>query len=187
VVIGGGNIFRGGSGRKNLDRSLCRHIRMLATIINSLYFKARSGKSRHCLLRHERSAVSESSTNIFHRRAARRHCENGEVSSSRAAPATPTLHRHRRCAADALRSKPRPAQATKVDGVYDSDPVKNPAERNSKPSHSDARRKFPCHGQPRLPCAWKTIYRSLFSNCSNRIPRKCVERSTAGTIVKKGV
>jgi uridylate kinase len=130
VVIGGGNIFRGISGASHgIERATADYMGMLATIMNALALQAaieRSGVQTRVLSALEMKEVAEP----YIRRRATRHLEKGRVVIFAAGTGNPFFTTD---TAASLRAVEIGAdiliKATKVDGVYDSDPVKNPAAR----------------------------------------------------------
>jgi uridylate kinase len=127
IVIGGGNIFRGLSGANcGVDRTTGDYMGMLATVINSLALQSAletAGVETRVLSAINISAVAEP----FIRRRAMRHLEKGRVIIIGAGTGNPYFTTD---SAAALRASEINAdvllKATKVDGIYDSDPVKNP-------------------------------------------------------------
>ena len=126
VVIGGGNIFRGtGLAARGIDRATADHMGMLATIMNSLAMQ-------DALERIEIHARVMSALKInqvcedYIRRRAGRHLEKGRVVILAAGTGNPFFTTD---SAASLRAIEINAEllikATKVDGVYSSDPVKN--------------------------------------------------------------
>ncbi|HBH10634.1 MAG TPA: UMP kinase [Gammaproteobacteria bacterium] len=126
VVIGGGNIFRGtGLAARGIDRATADHMGMLATIMNSLAMQ-------DALERIEIHARVMSALKInqvcedYIRRRAVRHLEKGRVVILAAGTGNPFFTTD---SAASLRAIEINAEllikATKVDGVYSSDPVKN--------------------------------------------------------------
>ena len=128
IVIGGGNIHRGVAGAtKGMDRTTSDHMGMLATIINSLALQ----DSLERLDVHTRllSAIKMSEiAEPYIRRRAVRHLEKKRVVIFAAGTGNPYFTTD---TAAALRANEIDAdvimKATKVDGIYDSDPMKNPA------------------------------------------------------------
>lgn len=127
VVIGGGNIHRGVAGAtKGMDRTTSDHMGMLATMINSLAMQ--DSLERHGVLTRVLSAlrISEISEPYIRRRAIR-HLEKGRVVIFAAGTGNPYFTTD---TAAALRANEIDAEvimkATKVDGIYDEDPLKNP-------------------------------------------------------------
>jgi uridylate kinase len=130
VVVGGGNIFRGGSGNTHgIERATADYMGMLATIMNSLALQAaieRLGVQTRVLSALEIKEVAEP----YIRRRATRHLEKGRVVLFAAGTGNPFFTTD---TAAALRAVEVGAdllvKATRVDGVYDSDPERNPAAR----------------------------------------------------------
>ena len=127
VVIGGGNIFRGISGAAaGMDRAQGDNMGMLATVINSLALQdtfEHNGMECRVMSAIEMHQVSET----YIRRRAIRHLEKGIIPICAAGTGNPFFTTD---TAAALRACEINAEvlmkATKVDGIYDSDPVKNP-------------------------------------------------------------
>ena len=127
VVIGGGNIFRGaGLAQGGMDRVTADHMGMLATVINSLALQdavERAGAYCRVMSAIKINQVCED----YIRRRAVRHLEKGRVVVFAAGTGNPFFTTD---SAASLRATEINAElmlkATKVDGVYDSDPVKNP-------------------------------------------------------------
>ncbi len=127
IVIGGGNIFRGLSGEGvGVDRTTGDYMGMLATVINSLALQ--SALEKMDVDTRVLSAVSvEAVAETFIRRRAMRHMEKGRVIIISGGTGNPYFTTD---SAAALRASEINAdvvlKATKVDGIYTSDPVKNP-------------------------------------------------------------
>ena len=127
VVIGGGNIFRGaGLAQGGMDRVTADHMGMLATVINCLALQdavERAGAYCRVMSAIKINQVCED----YIRRRAVRHLEKGRVVVFAAGTGNPFFTTD---SAASLRATEINAdlmlKATKVDGVYDSDPVKNP-------------------------------------------------------------
>jgi len=127
VVVGGGNIWRGGRGQaRKLDRMISDNMGMLATVINALALQdalEQIGVPTRVLSAIEVAKVAEP----YIRRRAIRHLEKGRVVIFAAGTGNPYFSTD---TAAALRASEIEAQcvlkATLVDGVYDSDPQKNP-------------------------------------------------------------
>lgn len=131
LVIGGGNIFRGVSGAaKGMDRASADYMGMLATVINALAMQnalERNGVDTRVLSAIPMQTVCEP----YIRRRAVRHMERGRVVIFAAGTGNPFFTTD---TAAALRASEMSCdallKATKVDGVYSEDPIKNPdAER----------------------------------------------------------
>ncbi len=127
IVIGGGNIFRGaGLAEAGMDRVTGDHMGMLATVINALAFQdALERKGIHCRVM---SAIKINQVcEDYIRRRAIRHLEKGRVVIFAAGTGNPFFTTD---SAASLRASEINAdlliKATKVDGIYDDDPLKNP-------------------------------------------------------------
>ncbi|MBM4243917.1 MAG: UMP kinase [Deltaproteobacteria bacterium] len=128
VVIGGGNIFRGLAGATHgIERATADYMGMLATMMNSLALQAaieRHGVQTRVLSALEMKEVAEP----YIRRRATRHLEKGRVVIFAAGTGNPFFTTD---TAAGLRAVEIGAEivckATKVDGVYDSDPMRNPS------------------------------------------------------------
>ena len=127
IVIGGGNIFRGaGLARAGIDRATGDHMGMLATIMNALAIQD-ALESINVFARVMSALQINSICEDYIRRRAVRHLEKGRVVILAAGIGNPFFTtdtaaslRAIEIGADAL------LKATKVDGVYDSDPISNP-------------------------------------------------------------
>ncbi len=142
IVVGGGNIFRGLSGSKRgMDRTTGDYMGMLATIINALALQDALEKLE--VPTRVLSAISISQVaEPFIRRRAVRHLEKGRVVIFAGGTGNPYFSTDTTAA---LRANEIGAEvvlkATKVDGIYDDDPQKNPkAKRYSQICYSDALR-----------------------------------------------
>jgi len=130
IVIGGGNIFRGaGLARAGMDRVTADHMGMLATVMNSLALQdalEAIGVFVRVLSAIRINQVCED----YIRRRAVRHLEKGRVVIFAAGTGNPFFTTD---SAASLRAIEVEAdllvKATKVDGVYDSDPMQNPGAR----------------------------------------------------------
>ena len=126
IVVGGGNIFRGMAGAaEGMDRSQADYIGMLATVMNSLALQ--EAFERHGIETRVQSAINmQQVSEPFIRRKAERHLEKGRVVIFAAGSGNPYFTTD---TAAALRACEMNCEllmkATKVDGVYDKDPVKN--------------------------------------------------------------
>lgn len=127
VVIGGGNIFRGaGLAQGGMDRVTADHMGMLATVINCLALQdAVEREDTYCRVM---SALKINQVcEDYIRRRAIRHLEKGRVVVFAAGTGNPYFTTD---SAASLRATEINAdlmlKATKVDGVYDDDPAKNP-------------------------------------------------------------
>jgi uridylate kinase len=126
LVVGGGNIFRGAAGSsEGLDRVTGDHMGMLATLINALALQDAlegRGLTTRMLSALEIRQVGE----FFVRRRALRHLERGRVVILAAGTGNPYFTTDSAAALRAMEIKAEVLlKATKVDGIYTSDPVKN--------------------------------------------------------------
>jgi uridylate kinase len=126
IVVGGGNIFRGmAAASQGMDRASADYLGMLATVMNSLALQDALDKIG--IPTRVQSAISmHQMAEPYIRRRAVRHLEKGRVVIFAAGTGNPyfttdtaAVLRAEEIHADVL------MKATKVDGVYDSDPVKN--------------------------------------------------------------
>jgi len=130
LVVGGGNIWRGADAASTgIDRATADYVGMLATVMNSLVLQdamEKLGMDTRVQTAIEMPPVAEP----FIRRRAERHLEKGRVVILAAGSGNPFFTTD---TAAALRSVELNAQvllkATKVDGVYDDDPMRNPHAR----------------------------------------------------------
>jgi uridylate kinase len=131
IVIGGGNIFRGVTGAtQGIDRVAGDHMGMLATVINALALQD-ALERRNIPTRVTTAITMAEVAEPFLRRRAVRHLEKGRVVICAAGTGNPFFTTD---SAAALRAAELKCdiifKATKVDGIYTSDPEKNPdAER----------------------------------------------------------
>ena len=125
IVIGGGNIFRGLSGAaQGVDRVTADHMGMLATVINSLALQnsiEKLGVPTRVQTAIEMPKVAEP----FIKRRAQRHLEKGRVVIFGAGTGNPYFTTDTAAALRAIEMETDVViKATKVDGIYDKDPVK---------------------------------------------------------------
>lgn len=127
VVVGGGNIFRGiALAARNMDRVTGDHMGMLATVINSLALQdalEQAGEHTRVMSAIQMHQVAEP----YIRRRAIRHLEKGRIVIFAAGTSNPYFSTDTAATLRALEIKAQViAKATKVDGVYDKDPMKYP-------------------------------------------------------------
>lgn len=140
VVIGGGNIFRGaGLAAGGMDRVTGDHMGMLATVINSLAMQEAVEKLGMQARVMSAISINEMCEDYIRRRAVR-HLEKGRVTIFAAGTGNPFFTTD---SAASLRAVEIGAdillKATKVDGVYSADPMKDPdATRYSTVSYDEA-------------------------------------------------
>jgi uridylate kinase len=139
IVVGGGNIFRGVSGSvKGIDRATGDYMGMLATVINSLAIQdalERNGVPSRVQTAIEMRQVAEP----FIRRRAIRHMEKGRVIILAAGTGNPYFSTDTTAALRAAELNVDVVlKATKVDGVYDRDPMQfSDAKRFKKLTHME--------------------------------------------------
>ncbi len=127
VVVGGGNFWRGASASaRGMDRPTADYVGMLATVMNALALQsALEAENVQCIVQ---SAIEmRNVAEPYIRRKATRHLEEGSVVIFAAGTGSPFFSTD---TTSALRASEMGAdaimKATMVDGVYDSDPKKNP-------------------------------------------------------------
>ena len=139
IVVGGGNIFRGmAAAAKGMDRATGDYIGMLATVMNALALQdaiEKAGVPTRVMSAIAMNEVAEP----YIRRRAQRHLEKGRVVIFAAGTGNPYFTTD---TAAALRAVEIGAEvilkATKVDGVYDTDPLKDPdAVRHDHLTYAD--------------------------------------------------
>src|SRR6202140_2381043 len=127
VVVGGGKIFRGiAAAAQNMDRVTGDHMGMLATVINSLALSdalEQIGVNTRVMSAIEMHEVAEP----YIRRRAIRHLEKGRIVIFAAGTSNPYFSTDTAATLRALEIRAEIiAKATRVDGVYDKDPLKFP-------------------------------------------------------------
>jgi uridylate kinase len=130
IVVGGGNIFRGiAASSYGMDRTSADHMGMLATVINSLALQDALEKQGVQTRVQTAIAIHQVAEPYILRRAIR-HLEKGRVVIFGAGTGNPYFTTD---TAAVLRGQEIHAEillkATKVDGVYDADPMKHPDAR----------------------------------------------------------
>jgi uridylate kinase len=188
VVVGGGNIFRGLSGsERGIERATGDYMGMLATVINALALQ--DALEKLGVATRVQSAITMAQVaETFIRRRAVRHLEKGRVVIFGGGTGNPYFSTD---TAAALRANEIGAEvilkATKVDGIYDRDPLKNPgARRYSQITYAEALQK-----------QLKVMDSTAFSLCmDNRMPiivfdffrahnlKRVVLGELVGTVVK---
>ncbi len=127
VVIGGGNIFRGLAGSKNgMDRATADYVGMLATVMNGMALQDALEKI-DVPTRLQSALVMPAVAENFIRRKAMRHMQKGRVVILSAGTGVPFVTTDTGAALHALELHCEVLmKATKVDGVYNQDPIKFP-------------------------------------------------------------
>lgn len=133
IVVGGGNIFRGVKGASaGMDRATADYIGMIATVMNAMTLQ--DALERQGVPTRVQTAIAmQEVAEPYIRRRAMRHLEKGRVVIFGAGSGNPFFTTDTTAA---LRGAEIDAEvifkATKVDGVYDADPHKNPQARRFK-------------------------------------------------------
>jgi len=126
LVVGGGNFFRGvAAAAKNMDRVTADHMGMLATVINALALQdalEKQGIATRVMTAIEMHQVAEP----YIRRRAIRHLEKGRIVVFAAGTSNPYFSTDTAATLRALEIKADIiAKATRVEGVFDKDPLKH--------------------------------------------------------------
>jgi len=128
IVIGGGNIFRGVSAAsRGMDRSTADYMGMLATIMNSLALQ--DALEKYGVATRVQTAIDmKEVAEPYIRRRAIRHLEKGRIVILAAGTGLPFFTTDTTAALRAIEIGAEVLmKATKVDGIYESDPERNPA------------------------------------------------------------
>lgn len=127
VVVGGGNIFRGqGLARAGMDRVTGDHMGMLATLINSLALQDALERVDVTARVMSGLQINEVCEDYIRRRAVR-HLEKGRITIFGAGMGNPFFTTDTAASLRAIEiGADLLIKATRVDGVYDSDPEKHP-------------------------------------------------------------
>jgi uridylate kinase len=139
LVVGGGNFFRGvAAAAQNMDRVAADHMGMLATVINALALQdalEKQGVPTRVMTAIEMHEVAEP----YIRRRAIRHLEKGRIVIFAAGTSNPYFSTDTAATLRGLEIHAEVvAKATRVDGVYDKDPLKSPdAVRFSEIGYSE--------------------------------------------------
>ena len=140
VVIGGGNIFRGaGLARAGMDRVTADHMGMLATVMNALALQdALESLGMHARVM-SAIRINEVCEDYIRRRAVR-HLEKGRVVIFAAGTGNPFFTTDTAAALRAIEINADVLlKATKVNGVYSDDPVRNPVGGTLPAAHLSTR------------------------------------------------
>jgi uridylate kinase len=176
VVIGGGNIFRGLQASANgMERATADYMGMLATVMNAIALQ--DALERHGVHTRVQSAIAmQELAEPYIRRRAMRHLEKGRVVIFGAGTGNPFFTTD---TAASLRGMEVGAEvimkATKVDGIYDRDPMKFPdAKRFDRLSYIDA-----------LKMGLKVMDATALSLCmDNKMPIRVFDMGTHGNIAR---
>ncbi len=188
IVIGGGNIFRGGPAtQRGMDRTTADYMGMLATVINALALQdalERAGVFTRVLTAIEMHEIAEP----YIRRRAIRHLEKGRIVIFAAGTGNPYFTTDTAASLRALEIQADVIlKATKVDGVYDKDPM----------THDDAKRFGQLTYLEVLEKGLKVMDTTAISMCmDNKLPiivfdlfkegnlKQVVQGASLGTLVK---
>lgn len=142
IVIGGGNIWRGGQAERwGMDRATADYSGMLATIMNALALQDALEKQRGIVTRTQSALQMQAVAEPYIRRRAIRHLEKGRVVLFSAGTGNPFMTTDTASSLRALEIGADVLLMAKngVDGVYDSDPNENPdAKRFQNLDYLDA-------------------------------------------------
>ncbi len=176
IVIGGGNIFRGvEASAEGMDRTSADYMGMLATVINSLALQS-AFEGVGIATRVQTAIAMREVAEPFIQRRAMRHLEKGRVVIFAAGTGNPYFTTDTAAVLRAMEIKADVImKATKVDGVYDKDPVKYPdAVMYEKISYNDV-----------LAKDLKVMDATAISLCrDNRLPVLVFNLQKAGNIVR---
>ncbi len=139
LVVGGGNFFRGvAAAAQNMDRVAADHMGMLATVINALALQDALEKA-HVPTRVMTAIEMHEVAEPYIRRRAIRHLEKGRIVIFAAGTSNPYFSTDTAATLRGLEIHAEVvAKATRVDGVYDKDPLTNSdAVRFSEIGYSD--------------------------------------------------
>ncbi|MEP0916115.1 UMP kinase [Leptolyngbya sp. DQ-M1] len=130
IVVGGGNIFRGMKGAAaGMERATADYIGMIATVMNAMTLQD-ALEQIGIQTRVQTAIAMQEVAEPYIRRRAIRHLEKGRVVVFGAGSGNPFFTTDTTAALRAAEINAEVLfKATKVDGVYDSDPVKNPAAK----------------------------------------------------------
>lgn len=189
VVIGGGNIHRGVAGSaKGMDRTTSDHMGMLATVINALALQD-ALESESVYTRVLSAIEMKEIAEPYIRRRAVRHLEKGRVVIFAAGTGNPYFTTD---TAASLRANEIDAEvimkATKVDGIYDKDPVKfDDAVKFDQLKYIDVLNKQikVMDSTAITLCMDNELDIIVFNVFENGSIKKCVEGEKIGTLVSK--
>ena len=127
IVVGGGNIFRGiSASSKGMDRSSADYTGMMATVMNSLILQ-NSIEQKGIDTRVQSALKIENVCESYIRRKAMRHIEKNRIVIFAAGTGNPYFTTDTAATLRAIEMKCEAIfKATKVDGIYDKDPILNP-------------------------------------------------------------
>lgn len=128
IVIGGGNIFRGlEAGARGMERTTADYMGMLATVINSLALQS-ALEAKGLATRVQSSIEMREIAEPFIQRKALRHLEKGRIVIFAGGTGNPYFSTDTAASLRAMEIRADIIlKATKVDGVYSADPIKDPS------------------------------------------------------------
>jgi uridylate kinase len=176
LVVGGGNFFRGvAAAARNMDRVSADHMGMLATVINALALQdalEKQGVPTRVMTAIEMHEVAEP----YIRRRAIRHLEKGRIVVFAAGTSNPYFSTDTAATLRGLEIKAEVvAKATRVDGVYDKDPLQ----------HADAVRYEHIGYSEVLSRNLKVMDASAVAMCrDNRLPIQVFNLNVRGNIMR---
>lgn len=190
LVIGGGNIFRGvGLSASGMDRATADYMGMLATVMNALSFQ--DALEKQGLVARVMSALTINQVcESYIRRRAIRHLEKGRVVIFAAGTGNPFFTTD---SAASLRGIEIGAEivlkATKVDGVYSSDPVNNPdAEKYTRLTYDEALEKklMVMDATAIALCRDYNMPLRVFDGSSPGALKRVIQGENEGTLIERG-
>ena len=188
LVIGGGNIFRGlSSSARGMDRSTADYMGMLATILNAMAVQDALEKS-DCPTRVLSAINTTELCEPYIRRRALRHLEKGRIVICAAGTGNPYFTTDTAAALRAMELKcDAIIKGTKVDGIYDKDPVKHPdAVRFSRISYDETlQRRLEVMDATAITLARENNMPIIVCNMFGGDIRRVVCGEDAGTVVEK--
>jgi uridylate kinase len=176
LVVGGGNFFRGvAAAARDMDRVTADHMGMLATVINALALQDALEK-QHIKTRVMTAIEMHQVAEPYIRRRAVRHLEKGRVVIFAAGTSNPYFSTDTAAALRGLEINAQViAKATRVDGVFDKDPLK----------HADAIRYETVTYQEVLAKELRVMDASAVAMCrDNRMPVLVFNMHVTGNILR---
>lgn len=187
LVIGGGNIFRGlSASAQGMDRSSADYMGMLATVLNALALQDALEKTGHPT-RVLSAITMQQVCEPYVRRRAMRHLEKGRVVICAAGTGNPYFTTDTTAALRGMELKcDAIIKATKVDGVYDKDPVQHPdAVMFKRLSYEETlRRHLRVMDSTAITLAQENRMPIIVCNMFNGCIKQVVTGHDAGTIVE---
>lgn len=187
LVIGGGNIFRGlSASAQGMDRSSADYMGMLATVLNALALQDALEKTGHPT-RVLSAITMQQVCEPYVRRRAMRHLEKGRVVICAAGTGNPYFTTDTTAALRGMELKcDAIIKATKVDGVYDKDPVRHPdAVMFKRLSYEETlRRRLRVMDSTAVTLAQENRMPIIVCNMFNGCIKQVVTGRDAGTIVE---